>query len=226
MLTSQTTNSYFVRPADDACVGRRTTRACAPAISVRPHPAAKRASGFSLIELLAVVVLISLIASATGGMAYGTYRRMLVEKAAKKVYLAAKYARLLAVERQMHCRLMLDAESRSFCLTLGAADLTSEEAAVKLISDAYSRPTQFGGQVEFEQIKVISSLQAETDSEDESKSIVFYPDGTADTAALQIGDGKNHYAVYVLAATGKAQVRLGATDEMPVEIVDLDMDDN
>ena len=212
MLTSQTIKSCFVRPTDGACARRHATRA----------------AGFSLIELLAVVVLISLMASATGGMAYGTYRKMLVEKAAKKVYLAAKYARLLAVERHMHCRLILDKESRSFCLTLGGGDLTSEGAAVKLISDAYSKPTQFGGEVEFEQIMVISSLQAETetDSKDELKTIVFYPNGTADTAALQIGDGKNHYAVYVLAATGKTKVRLGEANEMPVEIVDLDMDDN
>ena len=217
MRTSQTIKSCFVRPADGAC---------APAFSDRSHPAARKAGGFSLIELLAVVVLISLMASATGGMVYGTYRRMLVEKAAKKVYLAAKYARLLAVERQTYCRLMLDAESRSFCLTMGGADSTNAEAEVRLVSDAYSKPTQFGGEVKFEQIKVISSLQVETGSEDESKSIVFYPDGTADTAAVQIGDGKNHYAVYVLAATGKAQVRLGEADETPVAIVDLDMENN
>ena len=224
MRTSQTINSCFVWPADGACVGRRATQACASAPSDGSHPAAKRAGGFSLIELLAVVILISLMASATGGLAYGTYRKMLVEKAAKKVYLAAKYARLLAVERQTHCRLMLDAESRSFCLTMGGADLTREGAAVRLVSDAYSKPTQFGGEVAFEQIKIVSSLHAETDSEDELKSIVFYPDGTADTAAVQIGDGKHHYAVYVSAATGKAQVRLGAADETPVAIVDLDME--
>ncbi len=210
MRTSRTINSCFVRPADGAFVGRRTRRACAP--------------GFSLIELLAVVVLIALMASATGGMAYGTYRKMLVEKAAKGVYLAAKYARLLAVERQTYCRLMLDAESRSFCLMMGGGDLTREGAAVRLVSDAYSKPTQFGGEVAFEQIKIVSSLQAETGSEDESNVIVFYPDGTADTAAVQIGDGKHHYAVYVLSATGKAQVRLGEADETPVAIVDLDME--
>ncbi|MEE9366529.1 MAG: hypothetical protein V3W44_07580, partial [Dehalococcoidales bacterium] len=133
------------------------------------------------------------------------------------------YARLLAVEKQTYCRLMLDAESRAFCLTMGGADLMSEETTTRLVSDAYSKPTQFSGDVKFEQIKIISSLQAETDRKDESKSIVFYPDGTADTAAVQIGDGKNHYAVYVLAATGKVRVQLGEADEMPVEIVDLDM---
>ncbi len=100
----------------------------------------------------------------------------------------------------------------------------SEEAAARLVADAYSKPTQFSGEVKFEDIKVISSYLVETDSEDESKSIVFYPDGTADTAAVQIGDGKNHYAVYVLSATGKVRVQLGEVDEMPVEIVDLDME--
>ncbi len=176
------------------------------------------------MELLAVVALIALMASATGSMAYGTYRKMLVEKAAKGVYLAAKYARLLAVEKQTYCRLMLDTESRAFCLTMGSADLMSEGATARVVADAYAKPTQFGGEVVFEQIKVMSSYLAETDSDDESKSIVFYPDGTADTAAVQIGDGKNHYAVYVLSATGKVRVKLGEVDEMPVEIVDLDME--
>ncbi len=224
MRTSQTINSCSVWPADDVCVGPHTTQVRPAALSDCPNGAAKTAGGFTLIELLAVVALIALMASATGSMAYGTYRKMLVEKAAKGVYLAAKYARLLAVEKQTHCRLMLDAESRAFCLTLGGADLMSAETAVKLVSDAYAKPTQFGGEVVFEQIKIMSSYLAETDSDDESKSIVFYPDGTADTAAVQIGDGKNHYAVYVVAATGKVRVQLGEADEMPVAIVDLDME--
>ncbi len=223
MRTSQTTDSCFVWTADDVCVGLHTTQVRPGTRSDCPNVAAKTAGGFTLIELLAVVALIALMASATGSLAYGTYRKMLVEKAAKGIYLAAKYARLLAVEKQTYCRLMLDAESRAFCLTMGGADLMSEETTTRLVSDAYSKPTQFSGDVKFEQIKIISSLQAETDRKDESKSIVFYPDGTADTAAVQIGDGKNHYAVYVLAATGKVRVQLGEADEMPVEIVDLDM---
>ncbi len=223
MRTSQTTDNCFVWTADDMCVGLHTAQACAPAPPDRPHPAAGKAGGFTLIELLAVIALIALMASATGSMAYGTYKKMLVEKAAKEIYLAAKYARLLAVEKQTYCRLMLDEESRAFCLTTGSANLMSEGAAARLVADAYSKPTQFGGDVKFEAIKVVSSYLAETGSEDESKSIVFYPDGTADTAAVQIGDGKNHYAVYVLSATGKVRVQLDEVDEMPVAIVDLDM---
>ncbi len=223
MRTSQTINNCFVSLRDDMCVGLHTRQVRPATLSDCPNVAAKRAGGFTLIELLVVVALIALMASATGSVAYGTYKKMLVEKAAKGVYLAAKYARLLAVEKQTYCRLMLDAESRAFCLTMGGADLMGEGAAARVVADAYSKPTQFGGDVKFEQINIISSLQAETGSNDESKSIVFYPDGTADTAAVQIGDGKNHYAVYVLSATGKVKVQLGEADEMPVAIVDLDM---
>jgi len=182
-------------------------------VPVRRRAGLPWAGGFTLIELLAVVALIALIASASGNLAYGTYRKMLVEKGARGVYLAAKYARLLAVERQTHCRLMLDQDNRSFFLTMGDADM-----------DACCRPTQFGDGVKFEEIKIVSSLQADLQGETLSQSIVFYPDGTADTAAVQIGDGKNHYAVYVSAATGKARLRLGQAREMPLETVDLDME--
>jgi len=192
----------------------------------RAHTTCARpaAGGFTLIELLAVVALIALIASASGNLAYGTYRKMLVEKGARGVYLAAKYARLLAVERQTHCRLMLDQDNRSFFLTMGDADMADDQSSMKPVLDACCRPTQFGDGVKFEEIKIVSSLQADLQGETLSQSIVFYPDGTADTAAVQIGDGKNHYAVYVSAATGKARLRLGQAREMPLETVDLDME--
>ena len=176
------------------------------------------------MELLAVVALIGLLATTGGGICYGTYKRMLAEKGAKGVYLSAKYARLLAVERQMQCRLVLDEEGSSYCLILGDMSYDEDEvSSQKIISDAYAKPAQFGGDVKFEQITIASSYQAEIESDDEGdgKVIVFYPDGTADTASLQIGDGTHQYAVYVT-ATGKAHVRFGEATEVPVEIVDLD----
>jgi prepilin-type N-terminal cleavage/methylation domain-containing protein len=186
-----------------------------------------RTRGFTLIELLAVVALIALLATTSARICYGTYKRMLAEKGAKGVYLSAKYARLLAVERQMQCRLVLDKESRSYCLVLGNASLDEDEvSSPQRIQDSYVKPTQFGGEVNFGDITILPSYQEETEvgSEQDGYAIVFYPDGTADTASVSIGDGTHQYAVYVT-ATGKAHVRFGEATEVPVAVVDLDMED-
>lgn len=215
MRISRTIKTRFVSPLQHLCEGKGS---------------AQKYSGFTLIELLVVVALIGLLASAAGSLSIGTYKRMLVEKAAKQVYLAAKYGRLLAVEKQTYCRLVLDEENRAFCLmTSDSMQTDEEEVSGMLVSDAYSKPTQFGGDVKFEQIKIMSSYQieSETDSETEGReqTIMFYPDGTADAAALQVGDENSHYAIYVMPATGKAKVIFGEAEETAVETVDLDMEE-
>ncbi len=53
-------------------------------------------TGFTIVEMLVVVVIIALIASVGGGIYVGTYKRMLVEKAARDFVLAAKYATIPA----------------------------------------------------------------------------------------------------------------------------------
>lgn len=179
--------------------------------------------GFTLTEILVVALLIGLLASSSGTIAYGTYKRVLVEKAAKGIYLSAKYARLLAVEKQQVVTLALDQENSAYMLTVGSlTDADGKQSMGKVVSDAYAKPTKFGGNVVYEQITVAPSYRGESEYDPKQSAIVFYPDGTADTAAVQMGDGTSHYTVYVLAATGKAQVRFGEAEDAPIDIIDLD----
>ena len=67
-----------------------------------------------MIEILVVVVIVGLIATVTGGVYMGTFKNMQLEKCAKELYLAAKYARLVAVEKQIECRLVIDKEEGKF----------------------------------------------------------------------------------------------------------------
>ena len=49
--------------------------------------------GFTLVEVLVVVVIIGLLGGLGGGVYIGTYKKLLVEKAARDFFLTAKYAR-------------------------------------------------------------------------------------------------------------------------------------
>ncbi|HIJ67776.1 MAG TPA: prepilin-type N-terminal cleavage/methylation domain-containing protein [Planctomycetes bacterium] len=176
-------------------------------------------AGFTIIEMLLVVSIIALVAGASGVMYFGTYKRMLVEKAAREVLLAAKYARVIAVEKQASCRLMLDKTNNSFLLTAPGSDSQAQDGR-EVITNHYSKPRQFAGDVRFEEIQ-ITSRALYTDAESENV-VVFRPNGTADMSVLQIGDGKNHCTVYISAATGKGRIEPGEAMETGLEVFDLD----
>lgn len=176
-------------------------------------------SGFTLIEVLVVITLIALIAGVGGGFHIGTYKRMLVEKAARDLFLAAKYARIMAIEKQKSCRLELETTNGGFFLAYDEFNEESGKTEQTIVRDMYSKPVEFTGAVKIEDIQITSIGLEETEDKTE---IVFLPNGTAQSAVIQIGDGENHYTVSIYAATGKAAVQTGTVEEVEIKTVDLD----
>ncbi len=173
----------------------------------------RRNKGFTTVELLVVVVVIGLLAS-IGGVYFASYKQVAVDKCARDIVLAAKYARVLAIEKQSSCRLVLNKSENSFCLV-------ASSGKNRVVRDEYSKPLQFGEGIEFEGIEVATE-NGSADGDD-SAAIVFRSDGTANSAVVQIGDGKNHCTVYISAATGKARAEAGMAKETTADVVDLDL---
>jgi Tfp pilus assembly protein FimT len=178
--------------------------------------------GFTIAEMLLVVVLIVLIAGVGGGFTVGTYKKMLTEKAARQFFLASKYARITAIERQSMCRVELDTVNNSFALTVEQLNSQTGETEKAAVQDLFFRPVQLAGDVEFESVKIDSAVSEELLEKEESRSIAFSPDGTAQSAVVQIGDGKNHITVSISAATGKVKMYPGTVQEVKVGTIDLD----
>ena len=181
-----------------------------------------RRCGFTIAEMLLVVVLIVLIAGVGGGFTVGTYKKMLTEKAARQFLLASKYARITAIERRSTCRMELDAQNNSFALTVEQLNSQTDETEKLTVQDLYFRPVELAGDVEFESIQIDSVGSEELFEQAESRSIAFSPDGTAQSAVIQIGDGKNHITVSISAATGKVKMYPGTAQEVKVGTIDLD----
>ncbi len=188
--------------------------------------------GFTIAEILLVVVIIALIASVGGGLYMGTYKRMLVEKAARDFVLAAKYARIMAIEQQKPYRMKLgatgaaDAANNGFGLVVDEFNQETEQTEQVIVRDSYFKPVEFAGDVKFEGVQITpTGLEAATGT-DEAREIVFSPTGTADSAVIQIGDGKNHYTVSINAATGRATMYFGTAEKVKEEVrigtIDLD----
>ncbi len=178
--------------------------------------------GFTIAELLMVVLLISLIGGVGGGLYVGTYRKMLAEKAARDIVFAAKYARMMAIEKQRPYKMEFDTINNAFQLTYAGYDEQTEQVQQGIVRDVYFKPVQFRGDVKFEDIQIVpvgSSTQIE---DPDQTAVVFWPGGTAQLAVVQVGDGKNHYTVHIAAATGKAKMYFGTPENLTIGTFDLD----
>jgi prepilin-type N-terminal cleavage/methylation domain-containing protein len=178
-------------------------------------------TGFTLTEVLLVVVIIALVGGVGGGIYVGTHKRMLVEKAAREFLLTAQYARIMAIEQGSRYTMQLDAANNSFWLATSQWDEEAGQTTQVIVQDYYCRPVEFTGDVKFEDVQ-IAPVDLETAQTDEVDTIVFSPSGTAGAAVVQIGDGKTHYAISVDAATGKATMYFGTTEKIKASSVDLD----
>ena len=178
--------------------------------------------GFTVAELLLVVMIIALVAGVSGGLYVGTHKRLLVEKAARDLLLTAKYARIMAIEQQHPYEIQLDVVNRGFWLTTSQWDEETGRTEPIVVRDYYCKPVQLEGDVQFEDIQVVP-VGTETATEDEQEqTIIFSPTGTAQTAVVQLGDGRSHYTVSISAATGKAKVYFGMVEGVEVGTIDLD----
>jgi len=182
-------------------------------------------SGFTIVEMLLVVGLIVLLVGAAGGIYTGTYKKALVRKSASDFFLAAKYARVLAIERAGRCRLKLDAANNGFTLIIDEVDKKTEETEQLAVRDIYFKPVKFSEDVKFEDIQIRSTDSTDSGEEFETgrqSIITFQPDGTAQEAVVQIGDGKNHYTVCVSAGSGKAKIYSEPAKNIKSDTIDLD----
>jgi prepilin-type N-terminal cleavage/methylation domain-containing protein len=179
--------------------------------------------GFTLVEVLVVVVIIGLLGGLGGGVYIGTYKKLLVEKAARDFFLTAKYARIMAIEKQRQYKIVLDTTNNGFHLVTTQMEEEGGQTEEMIVRDSFCKPVAFNDGILFADIKITPlSLITTTDDDEDEESIVFSANGTAQTAIIQISNGKNHYTITITAATGKTKVYEGIVEDVDVGVIDLD----
>jgi type II secretion system protein H len=181
--------------------------------------------GFTIAEVLLVALIIGLIAGSGTGLYVGTYQKLRVQRAAYDFFLTAQYARIMAIENACRYTLQMDTTGQAFLLST-LQENEDGEATEQIVKDPYCKPVQFEGNVVFEDVQLMlmdTNMDADTEDE-EQQSVVFSPNGTAQAAVIQIGNGKTHYAISINAATGRAKIYFGTTENVKVISTDLDQE--
>ena len=166
--------------------------------------------GFTLVELAAVAALFALLASATFVTYAQTWRHWVVRQNAQQFYLAARYARVLAIESGQACQLVVDRENGIFYI----AQDSGENDQAMIVSSIWNRPTQLAEGVAFERMMIGGDTEGQA-------MIAFRPDGRADAAMVQLGNGQRHYTVQISAATARATLLSGVVDDYQPDQIDL-----
>ncbi len=177
--------------------------------------------GFTLIELLVVIAIIAAASGIGVGLYAGSFRRLQVEKAARDFLFMAKYARMMAIEKQRAYEIRIDSENRGFSVVTTEWSDSSEQFEEVIVKDLYCRSVELDEPVRIEDARIIPTGEEQQQDADE-QVIVFKGDGTAQTAVIQIGDGRTHYTISINAGTGRAKLHEGELEDAEVGTIDLD----
>ena len=180
----------------------------------------KRNSGFTLIELLVVIVIMTIMTGIGTGIFTGTNQKLQVEKAASSLLVMAQYARMTAIEQQRAYKIYLDMTNQEFYLVTTLVDEKNETAEEVIIQESLA-PVVLEGYVTIEDVRILSN-DNNVGSNSDMYIISFLPDGTSQTAVVQIGDGKNHYTLSVNEVTGKSKLFQTTIENVKIDLYDID----
>jgi|GEM_PF-4919304 len=185
-----------------------------------------RQSGFTVIELLAVVVIISMVAAFSlrgGGFSFG---HSVLDSSANDVVYALRFGRLLAIEKQIYVRVKISSDDGKIVLLQSVMNDESSEVELVAVQDRSVAHLQLQEDVALLSISQMSQEESGNDDTfDFANEIIFSPNGLCKGVMITLGEGENKSYIKIAAATGKVSVTRSegnAVNDKLFEVVDLE----
>ena len=177
--------------------------------------------GFTLVEIMVVLVIISVLAGMIVPHMSGRTTAAKLRASARRLLVAARYARDFAATRRRKCRLVIDTKEQQYVLTC-QQDPEHEPDLFAPLKTALGRAERLADGLTFSRVRIEPRHQPDTQQSKFPDCITFEPTGQADAAVLEITDGRNTYSVLIAPQTGSAKLIEGVVDELPNDRIDLD----
>ncbi len=179
--------------------------------------------GFTLVEILVVVVIIAVLAAMIIPGMYAGRGLAQLRGSARQVLVAAQYARDFATTRRSKCRLTIDQNQQRYALTFQQDPQHNPSQFVPLAT-ALGKPRRLSEGLRFAKVWI---QPRQTYNQNEQTPInldyiTFDPNGQADAAALEITNGQQTFSVLIAPYTAYAKLIEGTVSELPNNRIDLD----
>ena len=110
------------------------------------------------------------------GLYAGTLKRLQVERAARDFLLTARYARIMAIEKQREYKILIgnDQQGGFYLTTMELNDATGQVEQT-IVNDYYCKPVQFEGAVKFEDVQIVPTGSEQAQEAQAEQTITFSP---------------------------------------------------
>jgi type II secretion system protein H len=178
--------------------------------------------GFTLIELMVVVLLIAVLSTLALPQLGGVWSNTQLNAAADDLTRAARFAQRMAVSTQRSLRLVVveqDPETgrSAFRVEVESTDLESPEAYAE-ISGRLGRNTLLP-----DSVRIADVLLAEQEPLDPTTAVTFRPDGTADATVIQLLSNDRVVSIMIEPNRGRVQRVDEPVQQLPNAREDLDV---
>ncbi len=179
--------------------------------------------GFTLVEVLVVILIIAMAAAAFTGLARGTLESYQLKKAVQELVLAAKYAKVMAIEYQSPCTLHLDSDKKEFYLSTVTFDQNNSQVQQQIVKNGFMKPVKLPDNVTFIITSIIQTYMPQTEiGKTVNNQVVFLPNGTSDAAAIVLGNNTQQYTVTISPNSSEPLMQEGI-QELESLSIDLDL---
>jgi len=176
-------------------------------------------SGFTLLEIVIVVILIALVMTLVVPRLVGTFGSASVTSGARQVASMLRYARGRAVMDRLRYRVELDLKNGEYWLAV-ETDPIRKRGVFQPTEGNVGGRRKLPGSAVFGEFRNNARTADSPDREDQGgprgDGVVFYPDGRGDSAQLVVQDEKERfgYTIEVMSALGRIVLREGIEEDL------------